>query len=296
MDLPTRLRRQHGVVTSAQARDAGLSFRGIRGRVARGEWLRLGRGIYRAADHAETPESRVWAAMLDAGEDAVLSGASAGWWWGMVPELPSTITVTVPRVRAPRGLAGVRLVRRRLPRVDVVGRHGIDVIDIPLAVLETAVELGGEDGGRVLDRALLRRVALDDVRQAYWRAMGRRGAAEMARLVVLAADRAASELERRAVRLVRDEGLADYEVNAPLHLDGQDLVIDLLFRAAKVAVEFKGWAFHRDPATLQSDADRENALQLAGYTVITLTWWDVTLRPRRTLARIRAALGAAVAA
>lgn len=229
--------------------------------------------------------------MLAAGAGAVLSGASAGWWWGLIDELPTTITVSVPRARSPRGGHGLTIARRDLHPAEIVHRRGVAVISLALATLETAVELGGEDGGRMFDRALQRSVRIDDVRRAYGRALGRRGSAEMARLLVLASDRAASELERRMVRLLRDAGIDGWEVNAPLLL-GDELLVDVAFRAARVAVELKGWAYHHDPATLQADADRENLLQLAGWIVITLTWWDVTLRPRESLARITAALAA----
>lgn len=47
MDLEDRLRRQHGVVSYAQAREAGLTKEAIRWRVSDGEWTRIAQGLFR---------------------------------------------------------------------------------------------------------------------------------------------------------------------------------------------------------------------------------------------------------
>ncbi len=65
---------------------------------------------------------------------------------------------------------------------------------------------------------------------------------------------------------------------------------DLAFPGCRLAVEVDGWAWHIDPDRFQRDPARQNALVLAGWTVLRFTWSDVTERPDRVVAQIRRAL------
>ena len=57
-----------------------------------------------------------------------------------------------------------------------------------------------------------------------------------------------------------------------------------------VAIEIDGWAFHSDADTFRKDRARQNAIVLAGWTVLRFTWHDLTVRPSEVVADIRAAL------
>jgi very-short-patch-repair endonuclease len=59
-----------------------------------------------------------------------------------------------------------------------------------------------------------------------------------------------------------------------------------------VAIEIHGWAFHQSPEQRRADYAKALDLQLAGWTVIELTWQDLTTRPDSVIARVRAALEA----
>ena len=48
-------------------------------------------------------------------------------------------------------------------------------------------------------------------------------------------------------------------------------VLDLFWPDAMLDVEYDSNAFHRSPGALASNAERRNALQAMGYTVITVT-------------------------
>lgn len=74
------VRRQHGVFSLEQARDAGLSDETIRRRVATKAWRPAGPRVFQVAEHEETPTSRTIAAMRSLGDGAVLVGRSAAWW------------------------------------------------------------------------------------------------------------------------------------------------------------------------------------------------------------------------
>jgi hypothetical protein len=79
---------------------------------------------------------------------------------------------------------------------------------IPLTVLETAVVLPA--GSAFLDRSLQRRVRFPTLYRAYCRNMGRRGSSAAGRLLIAAADRAASAAERLLTRILRDAGITGW--------------------------------------------------------------------------------------
>jgi very-short-patch-repair endonuclease len=175
-----------------------------------------------------------------------------------------------------------------LPEVDRVEVSGLWVSAVPLTVLEAAVALDTA-GSHLLDRALQRRVAVADLYDAHYRNLGRRGSAKAAALLRAARDRAPSEAERRLVALLRDAGLTGWRCGYRV---GR-YKLDLAFPAAQIAIEVDGWAWHSDVERFRHDRRRQNALVLAGWTVLRFTWHDLTSRPDAVLAQIRAALRAA---
>src|SRR4051794_31307754 len=187
--LTALLRRQAGVVGRAQARAAGLSADAIDRKLAGRHWVPLYPRVYLDRTHRLTDEARVRAAVLWAGDDAVLSGLAAAWWHGVAPALAGEIAVTVPRRRSPRNRPGVTVRRRDLAGDDRASRHGIPVTALPLTVLEAAVELGAA-GGPFLDRALQSHVGFLDVARAHTRNPGAAGAAAARAALAATAPRA----------------------------------------------------------------------------------------------------------
>ena len=103
----------HGIVTSAQAKEAGATDRSLCGMVASGRLARLGRGVYRVRHHVPGPADPYAEAVALAGEGAYLYGESVLAMLGLAPTDPSAIWVATPR-RVRRDLpAGLRVVRRK---------------------------------------------------------------------------------------------------------------------------------------------------------------------------------------
>ena len=153
--LAALLHRQAGVVSRAQALAAGYAPHEVDRWVARRRVSPVHPRVYLAAGHPLTDEARVRAAVLWAGEDAVVAGLAAAWWHGLLPRAPATVGVTVPR-RCPGARSGVRTLRLVRNADDVVTLRGLAVPVRPLAVLEAAVEAGA--GGP----ALLAHLSADD--------------------------------------------------------------------------------------------------------------------------------------
>jgi very-short-patch-repair endonuclease len=51
-----------------------------------------------------------------------------------------------------------------------------------------------------------------------------------------------------------------------------------------------GWAWHVDVERFGRDRRKQNALEVAGWTVLRFTWHDLTQRPEAVIAEIRAVM------
>lgn len=289
-DLAALLRRQDGVITRAQTLACGLTRAAIDHRLARGLWTLLWPCVYLSAAHTLGPRARVRAASLWLGPTATLIGAGAAWWWKLLDEPPAVLRFAVPPARRVRSRDGVKVVRGILAG-RCVTVSGVRVVSKAYAVIDAAGELGLRRGAAVMERALLSgRVTLDALRTAHRQRMGRPGSATVARLLVLAAGGARSEAERRVHRLLRDAGvtgwLADHRVTVPRV---GVAVLDIAFPAARVVVEVDGWAYHRDLPAFRRDHARQNALVLAGWTVLRVDWHALEADPDAVLEMITAA-------
>lgn len=272
---------QAGVISREQALAAGLSRDAIDHRLRLRRWQPLHPRVYLVAGHRADDEVAVRAAVLWAGQGAVLCGLAAAWWFGMTERAPAVIAVTVERPRRPRARPGVAVRRRDLDAADRVVHRGLAVTARPLTVLEAAVELGAE-GSVLLDRALQRWVSFPALYQAHCRNLGAHGSASAGRLLVAAADRSASVAERLLVRMLRESGAAGWRCGFP----AAGFSIDVAFPAALVAIEVDGWAWHMDAQRAQADKRRQNALIRCGWTILRYTWHDLVERPRAVLAEI----------
>jgi very-short-patch-repair endonuclease len=290
--------RQHGIITRAQARAAGLSRATIARLVARGAWIALNDHVFRLASAAASERSILMATALSGGPDAVVTAAPA------------------LALRAVRGfhLGDVRVVTgRRPPRSALPGveetfrlpeHHRTTVDGIPTATVARALfDLASECSPVRLrhstDAALAaNQVTVPELEQvlADLAERGRHGSAEM-RLVIeerLGVYRPpTTELESAFLDLVRSAGLPepDRQVNLGSRLAwiGQ---VDFVWRAQRIIVETDGSGTHDSITDRQADERRDRALEAAGWTVLRFSWIDVIYRPtsvRRILQRALAA-------
>ncbi len=279
--------RQAGVVSLSQAAALGYSADRVRRRVREGRWRRLHPGVVLVGGHRLTDEGRMQAASLWAGETAVVCGAAAAHWHGMLARAPAVVDLALPARTGVRSRPGVRVHRRELERADVAVVRGLRVAGRALTALEAAI--AQPDGSAFLDRALQRHVPFEDVYGAYCRALGRRGSADMGRLLIAAADRADSAAERVLLRLLREAGITGWVVGHPF---GR-YQIDVAFPGARVAIEIDGWAWHVDQDRFVNDRRKGNALVRAGWVVLRFTWHDLVGSPHSVLAQVVAALARA---
>ena len=277
-------RRQWGVVTRDQLGEAGMSAGAVARAVRRRALLRLYPGVYAVGHDVIGIRGRVFAALMHAGEDAVLSHTTAGWWWEVIDSEPEVIHLSAPVARArttglhvhtPRVLS--RTVHRRLP-VTPIRRTLLDLASmVDFGTLRRAVAEADHRG-------------LLDPRQAY-SALGRgrsgssalRQALELHLPELAAAD---SVLEERFLTLIQSRGLPIPEVQARIG----PFRVDALWRSERVVVELDGHRSHARAARAEADRRRDLELRARGYVVLRYTWQQITHAPDAVIADLRRAL------
>jgi very-short-patch-repair endonuclease len=150
-----------------------------------------------------------------------------------------------------------------------------------------------------MDNALAMRVATCEELWRVWGDLvspGRRG---VRLLRALLAERLpgyvppASELEAIFRQVVRAAGIEDPV--RQLDVGGEDWIgrIDFTFRRQRVLVEVDGRLGHVGVLDRKRHAERDKALEAAGWTVLHFTWEDLVSRPRWVISELRRELVAA---
>jgi very-short-patch-repair endonuclease len=287
--------RQHGVIARTQLFRLGLDRKAIASRVAGGTLHPLHRGhVYAVSRSPLSTRGKYLAAVIASGPGAALSHRAAADLWGIRPaSCPSE--VTVPDVS--REIGGIRVHRTRmLDPQDFTVVDGIPVTSLARTLLDLAAILRPPDLEVVIDRAERANLFdLNAVVDVLERANGKRGTRTLKRVMAayeLSTQK--SKLERAFKKLLKPA--ADIETpsfNALTEGETATHEVDALWPDRKLAIQLDGFEFHRTRRDREKDASSDADLELAGYRVMRLTWDDTTVHGRRTLRRLRIALGMA---
>jgi hypothetical protein len=97
------MREQFGVISTTQAREAGLSHSAIGRRVASGQWQRVLPGVYRDTLLRGTPQQAALGSLLWAGADSFVCFQAAGWFWSIDGIVAKRVQLWTPRnIRSPK--------------------------------------------------------------------------------------------------------------------------------------------------------------------------------------------------
>jgi Protein of unknown function (DUF559) len=258
-------------------------------------WLRTGRlhrlhrRVFAVGPTAVSLEGRLFAALLHAGSDAVLSHTTAAWIWSLIDAEPTRVHLPTPGRRS--SSPDVRIHHTR--RVEAVEHGGFRLTPVARTLLDLASLVSGRQLRRALAEADYRRV-LDPVELESVLGKGRSGsralrAAWDAHLPQLA--KTLSVLEERFLDLCQQAGIATPEVNGRV---GR-MRVDALWREQRVAVELDGAAAHGGWAAIKRDRQREIALRAKGFQVVRYTWDQVSKQPATVVADLLRLLGAPTA-
>jgi hypothetical protein len=99
-DLP-HLPAQAAAIARRQSQLVGIDPDTMRNRVRSGRWQQIHRGVYATFSGEPLRETVLWAALLRAGPDAVLSHQTAAERHGLIDELSPVISIMVPASRHP---------------------------------------------------------------------------------------------------------------------------------------------------------------------------------------------------
>lgn len=267
------LARQHGVLTRAQARAAGMTTAQVDRLLRVGAWRRLLPSIYDAADDP-SPLAPYAAAALWAGPGGALSHGSAAALWRLLP--PSGAPeVLVPVGRAAQA-AGVVVRRTRAPlgAADRATVAGLPVTSPTRTVVDLSSALDDDGLARVVERAraagILRRSDL----LAHLDAVGARGRAGAARLRRVVAGlgpgpRTAPRLAVEVAAVLRDFG-------PPESGHGPGV---LVWSRARILVECDGRTASERRRDRFADRERRSRLVAAGWRIAVVTWDDAARLP-----------------
>lgn len=259
--------RQHGVVTAAQLADAGIDKDCVAWRVRTGRLHRLYCGVYAVGHRSLSWRGRWLAAVLAAGDGAVLSHSSAAALWQFLRPIPGPVHVTVGAALRRKPRPGLQFHRSRtLTRSDVTRRHRIEVT----TPARTISDIRGEVEPYLFRRAL-RQAELAGHRVPH----------------LSATKRTRSDLELLFVAFCDDHGLPRPLVNRRVH--GHR--VDFFWPEQRLAVETDSWEYHRGSVSFEDDHDRDLELRSHGIATRRYTGDQLEAAPEAIATDLRRALG-----
>lgn len=278
---------QFGLMTAAGLRECGVSAGSIANALRGGRLVRIHRGVFSLGPMSTDPRAGPFAAVLASGDDAALSDRAAASHQRLLPVWRGPIDVTTA-TEGGRARPGIRIHRRSLQPIELVvfdaipcttpSRTILDVCGISAALGERAIKQAGARG--LLDLAELHR--LIDVNR------GCRGVARLRMLIdgyrpVPVFTR--SEFERLVYELCEGTGLPLPDMNVEVWAAGTLYECDCVWPAERLIVECDS-RWHDNPIAARADAERDQALTLAGWRVHRIRWAQLQESPARVAATI----------
>jgi predicted transcriptional regulator of viral defense system len=274
---------QAGAISRQQLLAAGLTPQMITTRIERQRWQQLYRGVYAAFNGPPSRDTWLWAAVLRAGNGAVLSYQTAAELHGLIDSPAETIFVTVPSAKR---IEFPGIVIRRSARVAAASQPNREP---PRTTLEETVldlvQLAPtfDDACGWITRACGRRLTTEDrLRAAMAMRKKMRWRAELDDVLAAAGDGIHSVLEYRYLRDVeRAHGLPASRHQLRVVIDGKAVYRDVYYEKYKVSVELDGRLAHPDDERWR-DSQRDNKASAEGVRTCRYTWRDVYGHPCET--------------
>ena len=269
---------QFWVADIAQLKQLGVSPRSITRARERGTIVGVLPGIVRLAGTEETFRSRAKALLLHAGEEAFLSGASAGVLYGLRQMPRSFVEVTVKEDRRAVMPAWGRLVRTSWiePARDVQARADGLTVASPLRMLfRLARTFNDHRFERAAEDAWHLELVTPTEAAEYLAAIRRQGKWGVTRFeqwlekTIVRARPSQSGLELDVLDAIRRAGLPEPERQYPLTLRSGELIhVDLAWPRARLGVEPGHSWWHGGNAGKRRDEARDRACDEIGWRIV----------------------------
>jgi hypothetical protein len=275
----------HGVVTRSQLLAACLTRKQIARRVRAGGLLRVHPGVYRVGHRAPSTEATYLAAVLAAGEGAVLSRLAAAHLHGLVKGAAPPPEVTA---RTERRIEGVRTHRCRfLDAQDMTRVRGIPVTTVPRTLVDIAAALSADALARACHEAGVRyRTTPAQVEAVLAERPQSPGARKLRRVIHGDVRVTLSKLESRFLQVLSEDGLRLPITNRPA--GGRR--VDCRWPEQRLTVELDSYRFHNSRYSWEQDRRREREARARGDEFRRYGYDDVTADPTLMLAELRSLL------
>jgi hypothetical protein len=243
---------QQGVVTRTELLAAGISPAGITRRVSKGTLIPEFRGVFRVGHRAPNVKARYLAAVRACGEGAVLSGRAAAHLYGLIKGPPPPPEVTAA---GPRRIDGITTRRsRNIDRRDVTTFDGIPITTVPRTLVDLAAVLTPDELARACHEAEVRyRTTPAKVEAVLARRPNSPGARTLRSVLRGDVRVTLSELERRFLAILREEGLPLPRTNRPA--GGRR--VDCHWPEHGLTVELDSYRYHNTRYSWEQDRRRE---------------------------------------
>jgi predicted transcriptional regulator of viral defense system len=267
---------QSGAISRRQLLDAGLTSQMITTRLERGRWQQLHRGVYAAFNGPPPRETWLWAAVLRAGEGAVLSHQTAAELHGLINSpaeaiyltVPATRRITIPGlvIRMSGRIGQARQPNRDPPRTSVE-ETVLDLAELSRTFDDACGWITKACGKRLTTEEKLR-TALASRKKMRWRD-------ELNDVLAAAGDGIHSVLEYRYLRDVeRPHGLPRSRHQVRVVIDGKTVCRDAYYEEYRLAVELDGRLTHPEEERWR-DSQRDNQASAHGVETRRYSWRDV---------------------
>ena len=289
---------QHALITLGQLADLKVTRHQQEHLLAIGHLVRIARDVYRLNGSPATWQSRIAAAQLAVGGDAIVSHRSAAALYGLDGfDQQLVVHLSLPVARSPRKRRDVRF--HRCADYDLIvpdRRQNIPVTDPARLVLDLyASEANPEVARRGLFSARKKNLTtwtdIDECLRRHAK-QGRRGTASL---------RADLELYRRIgcpettfedaiARLLMDAGRPEPELQHWVLTPGGRYRVDVAYPEFLVGIEGRSRAHHLTDEAFESDPLRDANLAIAGWIIIHVTWTQLQEDPAGVVRRVCRAL------
>ena len=289
-------RTQLGLITTTDLDELEVTRAQRRTLVRSGRWRRIGRRVYADAAAPETTEQRLLATVLDVGRPAFVTRDTAAWLVGVRGFGPDPVHVLVKRGGRHRLESGVLHETFWLPPHHTQVVRNVPCVSDARLVFELAHLVHPIRLRRIADWLKSSRGmsydALALTAAELWRS-GVPGSTEMRALV---SERSpgyvppASALEEAFRALCVRFGLP--EGTRQKNTGGAEWVgrVDVAYPEAKLLVELDSRQWHDTSTAFEDDRRRDNALVLAGWRVVRITWRMIHDEPEQVAALLRGLL------
>jgi very-short-patch-repair endonuclease len=237
--------------------------------------------VYRVGHQAPSTEATYLAAVLAAGDGAVLSGLAAAHLLGLVKGTPPMPEVTA---RTERRIEGVRSHRCSfLNARDATTVRGIPVTTVPRTLVDIAAQLSPDALARACHEAGVRYGTTPKTFESVLAARPNSPGARKLRLILHGDVRVTlSRLESHALKLLHDEGFPLPVTNRPA--GGHR--VDCRWPEHRLTVELDGYQFHNSRYSWEQDRRREREARARGDEFRRYSYGDVMEDPRFMLTEL----------